>query len=162
MQGKTLRFHNNIGQITFKIKWGKGRRMEKQIINKNVCYYSTPEYLNTFWGNRKVYYSIGTIQLTNTHIRFRSRKIDFDIPVNSIMDISIGTFERTQGALPLNYLAITVSSKSGPKTVLLTIAKGKIAPTWSINKNIEHWFNTISEIKGKKYEMYRPFPQTHD
>ena len=136
--------------------------MEKQIINQNVCYFTTPEYLNTFWGRRNLFYCMGSVQLTNTHIRFRSNKIDFDIPMTSIMDVSIGTFEKTQGIFHLNYLAITVSTKSGPKTILLVPAISRYKLPGKINRNIEHWFNTLCNIKGRKYEMFRPYPQTHD
>lgn len=142
--------------------WGKGTNMEKQIIFQPVCYFTTPEYLNTFWGKRYFIYSKGSSQLTNTHIRFRSKKIDFDIPMNSITDMSIGTFERTKGIFHLNYLAIIVSTKSGPKTILLVPAQTRFTPSWAINRTIEQWFNTISNIKVRKYEMYRPYPFTHD
>lgn len=136
--------------------------METPIISQQVCYLSTPEYLNTFWGKRHLVYCRGVAQLTNTQIRYRSKKVNFDLPLASIININIGTFEVTQGVLHLNYLAITFNTTGGPRTVLLVPAESRFTPSWSVNRIIENWFNTICNLKGYKYDTYRPYPFTHD
>lgn len=136
--------------------------MEQLIINQPVCFFSTPEYLKTVWGGYKLSYCMGSAQLTKSRIIYRSKEINFDLPLNYIMDMSIGTFERTKGAVHLDYLALTFKTKSGVRTILLMPAKSRFSQTWTINRLCRNWYNTICELTGKSYEMYRPYPQTHD
>jgi hypothetical protein len=41
-------------------------------------------------------------------------------------------------------------------------AKSRFSQPWTMNRICRIWYETICELTGKNYEMFRPFPQTHD
>ncbi len=135
---------------------------EMTIIDQPACFFSTPEYVKTFWGGYKLSYCLGSAQLTNNRIIYRSKEVNFELPLNYITDMSIGTFERTKDSFHLNYLALTYKTQTGVGTILLMPAKSRFSQTWTINRHCKDWFESICKLTGQSYEMFRPYPQTHN
>jgi hypothetical protein len=126
--------------------------MEQVIINQPVCYYSSPEYQNTFWGKYVyIYESKGNAVLTNLFIRYRSKKYNFDIPISSIVDMRIGSFGRASKPIELNYLEITHKIFDGVTKVLLIPTESALTAVWNTNKIIRFWYDTIQNLRRHNY-----------
>lgn len=123
--------------------------MEQQILFQKVCYHSSPEYQNTFFGKYfYIYQSKGKVTLTNLYLRYRSKKFNFDIRIESILDMRIGRFKWYQKPIELDYLEITFMDEMGFRTVLLVPTESALMFVWNTNKIIKNWYKAIQYLRG--------------
>ena len=85
--------------------------------------------------------------MSNGVVHYRSKKINFDIPITAITDMKIGRFSRLQKPITLNYLEISYNISEERKTVLLVPTKSWSTSVWKTNEIIKYWLSTIQSIK---------------
>ncbi len=136
----------------------KGSLREKPILIQKLCYYTSLDHLTSKQAKHgNIYEHKGKAVVSDSNIYYRSDEVNFDIPITSIMEMSIGTFYRYDESSRLNYLAITYAVLGDQNTVLMVPTDSALTPLWKTNKIIENWYNTITQLKARTYKE----PQTN-
>ena len=108
------------------------------------CYYATPEYANSLWGQYVyIYQGQGGLSLDAGRLSFQSRSLEFDIPLASIRGLGMGEFSRASKPFGLSYLSVRYEEGGKEKTVYLVPAVSALAPTWATSRLVESWFESI-------------------
>ena len=102
--------------------------MAKTISTQDCCYLSTPRHV------RRI---------------FTSKKTSFEIPLNSITDISTGHYSRIAKPIRLDYIAVKYSHEGKDETILLTPTESWLTPVWKTNKLVADWISLLDEtVRG--------------
>jgi len=125
--------------------------MAETIRTQECCYLSTPKHVRTFVGRFiYVYTAKGSLRLTSESLIFASTKTSFEVPVNSITDISSGHYSRIAKPFRLDYMAVKYSREGRDETILLTPTQSWAAPVWKTNKLVASWISSLDETVHKQ------------
>ena len=125
--------------------------MAETIRTQKCCYLSTPKHIRSFIGRFiYIYTAKGNLRLTSKSLIFTSTKTSFDIPLDSITDISSGHYFRTAKPIRLDYIAVTHSHAGREETVLLTPTKSWATPVWKTNELVASWIESLNNTIHKK------------
>ena len=125
--------------------------MAEIIRTQECCYLSTPKHVRSFIGRLiYIYTAKGSLRLTSESLIFTSRKTSFEIPVDSITDISSGHYSRIAKPFRLDYIAVTYSHDGRDETILLTPAKSWASPVWKTNTLVASWLSSLDETVHKQ------------
>lgn len=125
--------------------------MVETIRTQECCYLSTPKHVRSFAGRFiYIYTAKGSLRLTSESLIFTSTKTSFEIPVNSITDISSGHYSRLAKPIRLDYIAIKYSRQGRDETILLTPTQHWATPVWKTNKLVSSWISSLDETVRKR------------
>lgn len=125
--------------------------MAETIRVQECCYLSTPKHVRSFVGRFiYIYTAKGNLRVTSESLIFTSTKTSFEIPVNSITDISTGHYSRIAKPIRLDYLAVTYSHEGRDETILLTPTYSWTTPVWKTNKLVASWISSLGEAAHKQ------------
>ena len=120
--------------------------MAKTISTQDCCYLSTPRHVRSFVGQLiYIYTAKGRLLLTSELLTFTSKKTSFEIPLNSITDISTGHYSRIAKPIRLDYMAVKYSHEGKDETILLTPTESWLTPVWKTNKLVADWISLLDE-----------------
>jgi len=125
--------------------------MAKTISTQECCFLSTPKHVRSFVGLFiNIYTAKGSLSLTSELLIFTSTKTSFEIPLNSITDISTGHYSRIAKPMRLDYMAVKYSHEGRDETILLTPTKSWATPVWKTNKLVADWISLLDETVHKQ------------
>ena len=122
--------------------------MAETIRTQECCYLSTPKHIRSFIGRFiYIYTAKGDLHLTSDSLIFTSTKTSFDIHLESITNISTGSYSRIAKPLQLEYIAVTHSREGNEETILLTPTQSGMTPVWETNKMVASWVKSLNEAR---------------
>jgi len=125
--------------------------MPKTISAQDCCYVSTPRRVRSFVGQLiYIYTAKGRLSLTSELLTFTSKKTSFEIPLNSIIDISTGHYSRIAKPIRLDYMAVKYSHEGKDETILLTPTESWLTPVWKTNKLVADWISLLDQTVHKQ------------
>ena len=126
--------------------------MTKTIREQKQCYLSTPEHTRSFMGMfLYIYTAKGSLSLTSESLIFTSKKISFEIPLHSIVEISSDHYSRIAKPIRLDYIAIKYRHQEEKETILftqtilLTPTQSWATPVWKTNKTVASWVSSLND-----------------
>lgn len=119
--------------------------MSEVVLKQSACYLSTPEHVRSFFGRFVyIYTGKGQLILTAAALRFvEAIGPVVEIPLDSIVEISIGRYSRFAKPLGLDYLSIRHQARGQEQTTLLTPTRSWTTPTWQTNKIVADWLDAL-------------------
>ena len=125
--------------------------MAEAIHTHECCYLSTPKHIRSFIGRFiYIYTAKGDLRLTSESLIFTSKKTSFEIPLDSITDISSGHYSRIAKPIRLDYIAVTYGQWGKDETVLLTPTQSWATPVWQTNKSVASWMKSLKDSIRKQ------------
>lgn len=111
-----------------------------------TCYLSTPEYARTFRGRfLYIYTDKGTLELADGKLRFRGKREQLDIGLDSLVELRQGRFGRVAKPIGLDRIELTFRTEGQVRTVYLVPTESAGTPTWKTNKIVLHWLALLEE-----------------
>jgi len=125
--------------------------MAEVIRTQECCYLSTPKHIRSFIGRFiYIYTAKGNLRLTSESLIFTSKKTSFEIPLDSITDISSGHYSRSAKPIRLDYIAVAHGHWGKDETVLLTPTQSWATPVWKTNKSVASWMKSLKDSVHKQ------------
>ncbi len=113
---------------------------------QTFCYLSTPDHLRTWYGRIVYLYTDqGELHLDSSRLKFRGSFEKLEIPLETIRALSLGSYSRLAKPLRLDYVSVTFAEGGKERVLLLTPGAGWWSPTWSTNRAVAEFLETLRE-----------------
>jgi len=113
------------------------------------CYYLTQAHADSFWGKYfYLYEGRGNLILTAHSLLLMGTAPDFEIPLDSIKGVQIGTFSRVSKPFPLARLTVDYVQDEEVHRVYLIPHESAFDPTWETSKLVASWLETLRGVEG--------------
>ncbi|MGD0253556.1 MAG: serine/threonine-protein kinase, partial [Verrucomicrobiota bacterium] len=123
---------------------------EPALLKVSSCYYTTPEYAQSFAGRFiYVYSGKGELRLDEENLIFSSEWFSTVIPLRMIQNLRIGSFSRLAKPLGLDYLFVEYKANDQIQRIILTPALSPFTPTWATNERVAEWLMAIRQAVAK-------------
>ena len=120
------------------------------MLKVSSCYYTTPEYAQSFAGRFiYVYSGKGELRLDEENLIFSSEWFSTVIPLRMIQNLRIGSFSRLAKPLGLDYLFVEYKANDQIQRIILTPALSPFTPTWATNERVAEWLMAIRQAVAK-------------
>jgi predicted Ser/Thr protein kinase len=128
----------------------KGPGHEPALLKVSRCYYSTPEYLQTFVGRfLYIYCGKGELRLDEENLTFATEWRSTLIPLRAIQSLRIGSYSRWAKPARLDYLRVEYLANGRMEQILLTPSKSPFASIWATNERVAEWLIAIRQAVAK-------------
>ena|GEM_PF-6505276 len=108
-----------------------------------TCYVTTPEKLATLAGQFFLYRSKGQLLLDDCQLTISRGLAVTQIPLDSILDLSIGRFSRFVNPLGLNYIAVTYSTGARTERLIFAPCQGMFGTGGGFNESVDEWHQSL-------------------
>ena len=113
-----------------------------------LCYASTPEHQNTFYGKYiYIYTDKGQLSLTEDGIEYIGKKSTYAIRYSAIKSIEMSHYSRIAKPLKLNFIKLRYVIDSVEHAVFLTPTKSPFMPIHKTNELVKHWLSQLLDVK---------------
>jgi serine/threonine protein kinase/uncharacterized membrane protein len=114
------------------------------LLKVSKCYYSTPEYAQSFVGRFiYVYSGKGELRLDEEKLSFTSEWFSASIPLHTIQNLRVGSHSRLAKPARLDYLVVEYKTNDQIQRVLLTPYQTPLP--WAANKCVAEWLMAIRQ-----------------
>lgn len=121
------------------------------VMQTTQCWVSTPLYhkkLNYYllW----LFESRGTLTMTGKRLRYKSKRIGFDIDLADLRDVSIGHHPRWMKPIPFKYLILTFVDEGREQKVFVTPSLSQADTIWEANKLTDRWHQKLLQARERR------------
>jgi serine/threonine protein kinase/tetratricopeptide (TPR) repeat protein len=117
---------------------------EPALLKVSNCYYSTPEYAQSFVGRFiHVYSGKGELRLDEEKLMFTSEWFSTIIPLHAIQNLRVGNHSRLAKPARLDYLVVEYKTNDRIQRILLTPYQTPLP--WAANKCVAEWLMAIRQ-----------------
>jgi serine/threonine protein kinase len=117
---------------------------EPALLKVSNCYYSTPEYAQSFVGRFiHVYSGKGELRLDEEKLMFTSEWFSTIIPLHAIQNLRVGSHSRLAKPARLDYLVVEYKTNDRIQRILLTPYQTPLP--WAANKCVAEWLMAIRQ-----------------
>ncbi len=125
-----------------------------ELRQESSCYYSSPQYQASFWGQFVyIYEGRGILHVNSQGLRLVQKFQTLNIPFKDIKSVGLRPFSRWSKPAGLTYLVIKYATEWDEASEIHLIPfTSPLSPTWTTSLIAKSWYETLrdqEELQGR-------------
>lgn len=115
----------------------------RSVPSSTRCHVTTPEQIATFSGQIFLWRRLGQLVLDDYQLTITQASNIYEIPLNSILDLSIGRYPALVNPAGINFISVTYEIDGQRSQLLFSPHESLFGLPSDFNSGVQHWYEAI-------------------